>query len=66
MLQMQQMVVFYYKSVFHPGGLRAMPDPHSRYSKWLLSFPGKPLLTRISEFGGLNNYFLLLLYAEDN
>ena len=32
---------FYYKSVFHPGGLRAMPDPHSRYSKMVTLVSGE-------------------------
>jgi len=32
---------FYYKSVFHPGGLRAMPDPHSRYSKAITLVSGE-------------------------
>ena len=29
---------FYYKSGLHPGGLRAMPDPHLHYSEIVTSF----------------------------
>ena len=32
---------FYYKSVFHPGGLKAMPDPHSHHSKRVALFSGE-------------------------
>ena len=57
---------FYYKSVFHPGGLRAKPDPHSRHSKKVTLFSGETVTPAKFWIGGLNNYFLLLLYAEDN
>ena len=45
---------FYYKSVFHPGGLRAKPDPHSRHSKKVTLFSGETVTPAKFWIGGLN------------
>ena len=40
---------FYYKSVFHPRDLRAMPDPHPRHSKMVTAILGETFTPQSSE-----------------